>query len=91
MIKRAPTRRHFLWAGQGPIAELAEEFCSFETDIMAWRPQGVQTDLKREFTRAITEGEHKALKESFEEGPTKNTGTDSEGGDIPRVVMQDYG
>jgi hypothetical protein len=90
MVKQAPTRRQYLGAGEGPLAELAEQFRSLEIDFLAWGPQGIQDDLKREFMRATNEGRHKGSKASFEEGSTRNMGTDFVGGDIPRVIVQDY-
>jgi hypothetical protein len=66
-IKRAPIRRQYLSAGYGPITELAEQFRSFEVDVMALGSQGVQDDLKREFARAMNERRPNGLQASFEE------------------------
>jgi hypothetical protein len=102
-VKRAPTRKEYLSVGEGPITELAEEFHSLETDILGWGPHGVQEDLKKEFRRAMTARQVKILKPSFEARPgmiheivlpndssIAPPKTDSEGNDIPRVIVQDY-
>jgi hypothetical protein len=86
-IKRAPTRRQYLSAGEGPITELAEQFRSFEVDIMALGSQGVQDDLKKEFARAVNERRPNGPQASFEEDlfATRDSGLKG-----PTVIVQDY-
>lgn len=67
--KRAPTRKQFLSAGIGPIAELAGEFRSLENNVLFWRSQAARGDLKKAFVRALSEHNYDDSKNLIEENP----------------------
>jgi hypothetical protein len=90
-IKRAPTRRQYLSAGEGPITELALQFRFFETDVMASGSQGIQDDLRKEFVRAVNERGPNGPQASFEADSSEIYENESDfgRGDIPMVIVQD--
>ena len=92
-VKRAPIRKQYLWAGEGPITELADQFYIYTSSSITLGAQEVQNHLGQEFMKAMKERGHTISKTSFEADPPVICATESDvaGEGIPTVIVSDFG